>query len=169
MLKKDASPEVRAQAAFALGAVGEPARPAAPALIGALKDPDAKVRSNAAFALASVGPSEETKPALKPLAELLKDADPGVHLNAAQAILAIDPEQIGRMAAELGRLTGSKNADVASTAAQILGQLGDRGRPAVDDLVKTYKNADADQKVREAVGEALKKIDKAAAQKAGVP
>ena len=54
-LTKDAEPEVRAMAAFALGLMGDAA--AAPALLPALGDPDARVQGRAAEALGLIGHS----------------------------------------------------------------------------------------------------------------
>ena len=54
---KEARPDVRVQAARALGQLGRRARAEAPALEECLKDPDAAVRYQAALALSQIGPA----------------------------------------------------------------------------------------------------------------
>jgi len=52
---KDADPQKRSQAAFALGRLGEAARPALPTLKSLLRDRDENVRTAAMFALGKLG------------------------------------------------------------------------------------------------------------------
>ncbi|KAA0253520.1 MAG: HEAT repeat domain-containing protein [Acidobacteria bacterium] len=82
------APDVRAQAAEALGSIG--ARQAAEALIEALEDRDAGVRFWSAYALGEIGDAR----ALAPLQKLISDKSPGsgqhsVGLEARRAIARI--------------------------------------------------------------------------------
>lgn len=54
---KDANADRRAGAAYALGQIGPAARPALPALLDLLKDPDVGVRRQASFAVGRVVPA----------------------------------------------------------------------------------------------------------------
>ena len=55
------NPEVRVNAAEALGSIGEGAKDAVPALIQALQDDDEIVRYHAAYALRDIGTTETLK------------------------------------------------------------------------------------------------------------
>src|SRR5437868_2193319 len=77
----DPDPQVRAQAARSLGALGKNSEAAVPDLIGALKDSDAKVRADAAEALWSLG--SRARDAIPALTAALGDKAPAVRLNAA--------------------------------------------------------------------------------------
>jgi len=60
---KDKLVERRSGAAYALGLLGEAARPALPELLAALNDADTDVRRQASFAIARVVPAGRTAPA----------------------------------------------------------------------------------------------------------
>ena len=82
----DESVEVRVTVAEALGAIGEGAAPAVPALIHSLEsDEDEDVRANAAEALGLVG-EPAAEPAIPALLKALKDAEPQVRAYSAWAL-----------------------------------------------------------------------------------
>jgi HEAT repeat protein len=110
-------PAAQVQGAFGLGRLGAAARPAAPALMRALKSPDALVRQQAAGALGQVG-AEEAVPAL---AEALRDAEWSVRRQAAVAL-----GQLGSPAraaeAALRKCERDPNALVRKAAREALGK-----------------------------------------------
>jgi predicted Zn finger-like uncharacterized protein len=90
---KDFDAGVRAQAAYALIAMRNDARDAAPALEIALADSDAKVRWHAAMALWAIGPAANAQ--VSKLLEALRDADAKVRLSSAMALWAIGRHKDG--------------------------------------------------------------------------
>ena len=82
------NPEVRVNAAEALGSIGEGAKDAVPALIQALQDQNKDVRWNAVEALRRIG-SLDTVSAL---IQVLQDADSDVRSIAAVALGEMGPE-----------------------------------------------------------------------------
>jgi HEAT repeat protein len=120
----DPSPTVQAQGAFGLGRHGAEARPAAPALVRALKSPDALVRQQAAVALGQVG-AEEAVPAL---AEALRDAEWSVRRQAAVALGQIGPPARSAEAG-LRKCERDPNTVVRKAAREALGKIkGEAGR-----------------------------------------
>jgi len=87
----DGDRDVRARAAHALGAIGEPG--SGPALTGALDDPDWPVRAMAAKALGRVH-SHEAIPALE---RALRDREWWVRANAAEALRALGADGIAAL------------------------------------------------------------------------
>jgi HEAT repeat protein len=79
ILKHVRSRKVRAEAAYALAELGEPA---VPSLIKALRDKKREVQEETAFALAEV----RDERIVEPLIQALKDEDPGVRAKAADAL-----------------------------------------------------------------------------------
>ena len=65
---KDKLVERRSGAAYALGLLGDTARPALPELLDALNDPDTDVRRQASYAIARVVPVGRTTPPPAPTA-----------------------------------------------------------------------------------------------------
>jgi len=82
---RDEDPNVRLDAAKALGRLGAAAREAVPALAQALQDDDARVREEAAGTLARVG-SPHAVPAIPALIAILSDENPRVRGMAALAL-----------------------------------------------------------------------------------
>jgi len=78
---------LRETAADALARIG---RPAVPALIRALSDPDPELRHQAARALSRMGPS--VRDAVPALIRALKDPDPLVRRSAARALGQVGPD-----------------------------------------------------------------------------
>jgi len=147
---RDAEEDVRREAAWVLGKIGDAA--AVPGLLAALHDADVDVRVAAAAALGQIGDAT----AVPGLLAALHDADVDVRWTAARAL-----ERIGDAAAVPGRLAalGDADADVRWAAAVALGQIGDNA--AVPGLLAALGDADAD--VREAAAAALGEIGDAAA------
>ena len=86
---RDEDSMVAADAARALGALGNRASPSVPALIKALSHEEPHVRIYAAEALASIGPKASA--ATKDLARALGDPVPGVRWAAGEALGSIGP------------------------------------------------------------------------------
>ena len=78
---KDANDDVREQAAFALGQVGDKA--AVPGLVQALSDAKPDVRQQAAFALSQIGDASAVDALTT---AMTKDTDPEVRQQAAFAL-----------------------------------------------------------------------------------
>jgi HEAT repeat protein len=77
--------KVRHQAIFALGAIGDPAGEAVPALAALmLEDPDRGIRIDSALALSKMDPA--SRAAVPELAQALGDSEPWVRMNAAIAL-----------------------------------------------------------------------------------
>jgi HEAT repeat protein len=82
---------IRQEAAFSLGATGEEAGEAVPALAAILLgDADGTVRCEAALALSKMHPASRT--ALPALSQALHDGEPGVRMYAAMTLFRLGPE-----------------------------------------------------------------------------
>lgn len=87
---KGLAPYTRNQAAYAIGGMGPAAKAAVPALIEALRDPEATVRFPVCLALREIGPAAiDAVPALK---ETLEDRNEDVAAAARKALIAITGE-----------------------------------------------------------------------------
>jgi len=190
---KDPESKVRAYAAAALWKMEAAAEPAEAALIAQLADTDpaarlyavmalgytvvtraeavapltalladGPTRAPAAAALAKLGP--KAAPAVPQLTTLLQDPLPGVRVNAALALGAIGPEARSAVPALAANLKDQSTL-VRTFTLRALAKLGPAAQEAVPAILPLLKEP---HHQREA-GEALKKIDPAAAQKVGVP
>jgi HEAT repeat protein len=92
----DSDADVRARAAHALGAIGDPT--SGPALVRALADDAWPPRAMAARALGRVG----HEPAIEPLARALRDREWWVRRNAAHALRAMGPAGLDALRGMLG-------------------------------------------------------------------
>jgi HEAT repeat protein len=114
----------------------EMGEPAVPALILALKDPEARVRSAAASALWGLGP--KARNAVPTLAEALADNDEGVRLGVVMAL-----ESVGRDAAAavpaLSRAVRDRDGNVRLWAAKALGKIGPPARAALPALTEAAR------------------------------
>lgn len=128
----DPSAEVRARAAQALGAMGEPAKSAAAGLTALLKDDDSTVRRQAVSALAAIQPGPEVMMPL--LANLLQDSDPGVQLRVLQALADAGE------AAVPGLIKALDNDEVAYWACIVLRDIGPAAKDAVPALTEKLKD-----------------------------
>ncbi len=146
---------LRVAAAGTLGALGQAAREATPALLEASTAPEPRVRASATLALAKVGREvEETVPAL---IRALEDAEPAVRFAAAQALGGM-----GLTASEavpgLVRTLRDPNPSVQQEAIRALGNVGPAARAATADLRKLAEN-DQLRSLRPTVAQALAKIE----------
>ncbi len=147
-------PAVRAEAAWALGRLGPPARPAVPALLRGLADAEESVRLDAAVALGRIGSSE----ARAPLFAALADPRQGVRWRAAEALdlIGLDP---GHDLASLVTALGNRDLYVRAFAAWSLGQMGPAAGEAAGPLAALA--LEADPGVRGVVATALGHIGSA--------
>lgn len=115
------------------------------------------VRWHAAYALGQAGPKADR--AVEPLTKVLqnKGEDEYVRGTAAWALARIAPQADPKLLALLAELLSSKHISVRRNAATALGQMGPRGKEAVEKLEALRD--DADPIVRVAAAEALWKID----------
>ncbi|MFQ5794128.1 MAG: HEAT repeat domain-containing protein [Candidatus Bipolaricaulia bacterium] len=180
-LQDDEDAGVRAEAAFALGAIGPEAQEVVPVLAEALRDEDEFVRFGAAFALVEIGPAavpalvetlrdedagvreeaafvlgEIGSAAVPVLVEALQDEDVLVRATAAEALEKIGPDAKDAVPALIEALQ-DEDWRVRTNVAWALGNIGLAARDAVSALVQALQ--DADEHVRRAATEALKKID----------
>jgi HEAT repeat protein len=155
---------VREQAAESLGELGAKAALAGPALEAALRDASPQVRRLAAEALGKIGLAGELK---APLGMALKDEDEGVRLSAARVLWAVTPaKERADLVEGVIQALGSRSASLRKRAAVILGDFGADAKPAVVALLGALREPDAG--VRQAAAAALRRIDPAAAARAGV-
>jgi HEAT repeat protein len=149
----DKSPAVRAQAAAALGELGESAKTAGPALLELLKDPDETVRRQAVKALVAIRPGPEImQPAF---VKIMTDSDPASQMRIMQAVA-----EAGE-AAVPGLIKALQNEKLAYWACIVLREIGPSAKAAVPALIETLKSPRPDVR-REAVL-ALGAMDDAAA------
>jgi HEAT repeat protein len=174
---EDKDPRVRSRAAVSLWAPTRPAHPApdpkppvADLIFALQRDDNPRVRGVAAYAL---GRSGENPDAVVPaLIGALKE-DSAVRGEAAEALGKIGAKPKVVVPALIGALK-DKNDGVRGVAARSLGQFGAKAQEAVPALIELYRKepeADSDDwnAPKPNAAAALKKIDPAAAKKAGVP
>ena len=190
---KDKESKVRAYAAAALWKMEVAAEPAEAALVANLKDPgptaklyavmalaytvvtrddavapltellaDPATRAPAAASLAKLGP--KAAPAVPQLTPLLQDPLPGIRINAAIALGAIGPEARSAVPALAANLKDPSPL-VRTFTLRALAKLGPAAQEAVPAILPLLKEPSHQSEA----AETLKKIDPAAAQKAGVP
>jgi HEAT repeat protein len=160
---KSANPEVRAEAANALGNLGPDAKPAIPQLTQMLKDPNQNVRGKAARALAEAGPEavpsltaalkdQEARPyaaaalaefrpvpqdALGALIDNLKEESPEQRGPAQAALISIGPPAVPPLIDTL------KDKERRNGAALTLGRIGKPAEPALPNLLEGLRDPDA--------------------------
>jgi HEAT repeat protein len=128
----------RQQAAWALRMLGKEARPAVPALVEALYDPNDFVRIEAAHTLLVIEPGN-SKLALPVLLAALRNANAEVRQEAARRLATLGPRVQGA-AASLANALADENAGVRQAAASALGKLGPDDR-ATAVLLKLLKHS----------------------------
>lgn len=107
---------------------------AVPALVEALKSPQAGIRRNAAFALGELGP--EAVPAIAALRQALaRDADIDVRRDAAFALGEIGPKALPALMPQLNAPDARIRRSVASALVRI-------GEPAIPDLTALLRSPD---------------------------
>jgi hypothetical protein len=106
---------------------------ALPELTAAMDDPDARVRSAAMKVLMTMGPLGA--PAKAAVARNLEHDDPGMRSGALATLWRMDPDDPELVARALV-VAGEQDIRAARVGVQILGELGERARPAADELEK---------------------------------
>jgi HEAT repeat protein len=157
---KEASPERRRVAAYALGSMGPEARGAVKALSLALRDETWAVRTLAARALGAVG--KEAQAALPRLRDATADPDPMVRIRAALAVWQVGGET--KYVEPLARALEDETAGVREAGCQALAAMGPDAKTATPALARAL--TDKESIVRQAAAEALGKIGPAAAGEA---
>jgi HEAT repeat protein len=133
-----------------------------PGLIKQLDVGDEPTRANAAEALGDLGPAAKT--AIPSLVLAMRDEAEAVREQATLALVEIGADE-GAVPALTGAVQDS-DAVVRAGAASALGGIGSGARSAVPALIEALK--DHDPSVKCAAADALRRIDQAAAVKAGV-
>jgi HEAT repeat protein len=151
---KDSSPLVRAHAAYALGKLGEAAKPAVEALVSLVADPDPAVRREASRAVLNIRPG----PAVTvPLAKkLLADADPAVRMRFLNTLADLGKEAVP------GLIEALKDDDVAQYACVVLTVIGPDAAEASPALISRFQ-AEKRPEVRQQIIMALGAIRSAEA------
>jgi HEAT repeat protein len=139
------NPDVRRQAAVALGNLGLAGRTAAPALARALHDREGEIRKSAARALGQIG-----KPAIPSLLEALEDRDEDVRARAARAMGQMGPDARAAIPALLLHSKDSARP-VRLAAIGALGEMGPEAKPAVAPLVRLLRDRSTQVRERAAV------------------
>jgi len=133
--------------------LGSCGRPAVPALIEVLRDPDRSLHSSAANSLGLMG--IEAPEAVPALVEALTEPHDNARAGAAWALGEIRTEPDKAVPA-LARALGDKYWPVCSNAASALGKYGQAARGAIPAL--TTALGDERHEVRASAAEALKQI-----------
>ena len=150
-LRDDYEP-VRLNAAYTLGAIGEPA---VPQLVETLGDENGPTRRMAAYALAAVG-----APAVPALSEALQHTTDAVRIEATYAFAQIGDPAEAAIPALIER-TKDDNVEVRRYLAEAFGSLGPTAAPAVPHLTDMVAD-DADKQARFEAALALAQIGPAA-------
>ena len=150
-LRDDYEP-VRLNAAYALGAIGEPS---VPQLIEVLGDENGPTRRMAAYALAAVG-----APAVPALSEALQHTEDTVRIEASYALAQIGDAAEPALPALIER-TKDECAEVRRYLAEAFGSLGATAASAVPHLTDIVAD-DADKQARFEAALALAQIGPAA-------
>jgi HEAT repeat protein len=146
---KSPHPEIRRQACFALGAIGNSAEQAVPALAVLLtEDPAPQVRADAALALSKMSPASRL--AVSALADALEDEAPAVRINAVLALIVLKEKARPAVPALIQALQDHRNRTGAGMflftiqegAAIALGRASDGSEEAVGVLMATVKSTD---------------------------
>jgi HEAT repeat protein len=149
-------PDLRAKlsAIDALETIGQEARPAAPALVRALVDPNRFVRWAAARVVGRIGPVPEVD-AVPALTRLLDDTDLDLRRGAAVALGRYGPVARAAVPTLIDAL-GATDAEMRIAAIRSLEGIGTDSSPAIPSLSRLL--ADRDARVRQTAAEALGKF-----------
>ena len=128
---RDEDSMVAADAARALGALGQRASPSVPALVKALSHEEPHVRIYAAEALASIGPKAGV--ATNDLAKALRDPIPGVRWAAGEALAGIGPAAHSAVP-QLIQALNDEFLYVRICAVEALGSIGPKAQTAREAL-----------------------------------
>jgi WD40 repeat protein/HEAT repeat protein len=154
LLRDDNFPEGRKFALEALAGLGAEARPAAAALVEALRARDLALRIQAAKVLAGVGPAAR-EVAQAPLLELLRSPDDQVSAAAAAALVKVAPPTRGDVPG-LARDLRDPALAMRRYAVAALAELGHGAVEAVPDLAEAVTRDQAAEVRRLAVVALLK-------------
>ncbi len=157
---------VRNNAVMALRYYPEQREAVAPVLQNALQDKQPQVRLVAADALNHVAPDDiVSAKAVPAIIEVLENPDDQIAYRAARLLGEMRQEPSLAVPALIVAAAGT-NTLVACSALWALGQYPDQSKTIEPALLNALKNPDV--RIRYAAADALKKIDPAAAAKAGV-
>ena len=134
---KDHEPEVRSQAAYAIGNIPGDMRVAVPALVEALHDRDDSVRRATAQSLGNIGQSPEL--AVPALIAALQDKDESVREHAASSLGSFSGSAELAVPALVDAL---KRDDDRTFASDALIKFGPAASPAVPDLIALLQEKD---------------------------
>lgn len=159
---KSPEPNVRRNAADALGAMGSAAKESVPALSGVLRrDKSLLVRRSAADALGQIGVAENALPALRDVINNGSDFYlRGSAVDALGNIIATAKDAMqdavqGAVSTLVKVLKQDKDTSLQSKAASALGVIGPAARDAVPDLIDVLRNKKVESTVRDAAADAL--------------
>jgi len=125
-------PDGRLYALDALAALGPNAKPALPALLAILKEPDAVLRRKAITVIGQVGPDARAM-AYAPLVEFLRDPDVETSKAAAEALPKLGRPTKDQVEA-LGRYLTDRNDNVRRYALAAVTELGAEAEPVAEDI-----------------------------------
>jgi HEAT repeat protein len=134
-------------------------------LIDGLKSDSAQVRAECADILGSY--RGHGTAAIQPLVDALKDKDPKVRIKATDSLQKLVPDSIVAIPT-LTKLLRDPDMNVRIHAAGCLGGFGPAARLAWDDLMRLRKEQ-KDSDVLDQIARVMYSIDRAAAEKAGIP
>ncbi len=148
----DDSPKVRANAAYALGAVGNTVESAVPSLLGplvaALQDETPSVRGRAAFALGEIGSASAS--AVPSLLQLLDDRSFDVSRWVPEALAKIAPED-PNVISGLAAMIESTDKWQPFMAIRALGSIGPLARDAVPALLAALDQEEMEMTIEAAM------------------
>lgn len=150
---RDPEPGLRLNAAATLGQIGPAAKDAAPALVELLRDrgtADAPLPMIISHILVSIGST-----VIPLLVQALRDPDAVVRFQAARTLGAFGPAAKEAVPALVEALQDS-DKEVPMIATRALGEIG---MPAKDAVPALRKLGERDPKLKDAVKEALSKIE----------
>lgn len=157
---RGASDEYRERLQEAVRAIGAPAAAATTELVRSLDSDEEDVRHTALLAIGSIGTgASASQPALLALMESTDDEFE--RTLAAWALAHAAPEDDEAASAAVPVLIKALDHDdlpIQLGAADVLGQLGTRARPAVDKLKSIATDEDAPEALKEVAGRAAKSI-----------
>jgi HEAT repeat protein len=142
LLRQDPSSQVRVTAAHVLAQLDPSGKLSVPLLAAMLRDRDFGLRHALLRDLDSFGPKGEA--ATHGLTEVIEqDEDDSVRTHAVQTLSRVSPASISLpiLLKALRREQSRKDAPVAGSILQTLGQIGPAAEPAIPMLVETYNTA----------------------------
>ena len=153
---QDEDHHVRYEAIKELEKYGPESAEAVEALAITLSDPSKKVRYRSAKAISKIGIGAE--PAAQAIKEALGKADPEMRYYLVKSLANIEGAALIALDELTTILAKDPEARIRQYAAKALGKIGKDARSALPTLEKAKDDRDA--KVRKAVDDALKKINK---------